>query len=435
MLLIYTPEITPRIEYVFDMVFKNELGIEYSITTYRHRFEGYSQEKLNYSTGRVGNELFVKSSGLLGEKRIEKKVVPLSRQEDIAVLFPGDDDLGFDIFSAVFYMVSRYEEYLPFTPDTHGRFTPKDSLAFQYDFLQYPVVNNWILIFRKILSEKFPSLVFSDRDFKSIFTYDIDIAYAFRGRNRLRTAGSVLKDVALLNLKNISRRIATSRTEKDPWDIYDNLGSTIKEKELKTIFFFLLADYAVYDRNLPWDEPLMEELIKKITAFSPVGIHPSYRSSEIPGKIETEKNRLEKLSGKKITKSRQHYLRFKMPGTYRDLIKAGITEDHSMGFADMPGFRAGTCTPFYFYDLEKERATTLKIFPVTCMDATFYYNLKLSPAKSIDIILALIKEVKKVNGVFISIWHNNIISDTGPFKGWKSVHAEVINSTSMVTSL
>jgi hypothetical protein len=63
-------------------------------------------------------------------------------------------------------------------------------------------------------------------------------------------------------------------------------------------------------------------------------------------------------------------------------LEAGITEEYSMAFPEAPGFRAGTCKPFYFYDLKNEKVTDLKIFPVTCMDATFVYYLKQSPEKS-----------------------------------------------------
>ena len=140
---------------------------------------------------------------------------------------------------------------------------------------------------------------------------------------------------------------------------------------------------------------------------------------------EKQKNVVEEKN-KQITKSRQHYLKFKLPDTYNQLAAAGIMQDYSMGFAETPGFRAGTCKPFYFYDLRNERSTLFKVFPITCMEASFLYYSKRKPAESLDIILALINEVKKVDGTFISIWHNNTVSDDGIFKEWKWVHNEMI---------
>ena len=432
MLLIYLPAITPRTGYVFDLILNNELGIEYTATTNIKEFKEYGQEKINYSSARFGEEIFIKASSLLFGHSIQKINIPRENNEKATLLFPNDTscDIGFDIFAAVFYMVSRYEEYFSFNPDKHGRFKAVESLAYRNNFLQYPVVNIWIKYLKNKLKEKFPSFQFKSSSFKAIVTYDIDIAYAFKGRNIFRLAGATVKDFLRLKFRNILKRFNSLLSSNDPWDIYDSLKTTIKKSKLTSIFFFLLGDYSKYNKNLKYDHPLMLELIKKISSFSDIGIHPSYTSSEIPEKILIEKTRLEKISNKEINKSRQHYLRFNLPDTYNQLLQAGITEDYSMGFADMPGFRAGTCSPFYFYDLKNERTTNLKVFPTAFMDANFLHYAKLSPSESLKVILALINEVKSVDGTLISIWHNNTLSDDGIYKGWKSVHEEMIKRIS-----
>ena len=171
----------------------------------------------------------------------------------------------------------------------------------------------------------------------------------------------------------------------------------------------------------------MKYLVKKIMAFSGIGIHPSFNSSSLPGKIIIEKERLEEMSGKKIIKSRQHFLKFNLPDTYHSLLAAGITEDYSMGFPTMPGFRAGTCKPFYFYDLKNEKATGLKIFPVTMMEGSFM-NSKTGLDESLQQIFNLIKEVKKVQGTFISIWHNHTVSETTEYSNWRKIHDQMIRA-------
>jgi hypothetical protein len=158
-------------------------------------------------------------------------------------------------------------------------------------------------------------------------------------------------------------------------------------------------------------------------SFSNIGIHPSFYSSVFPGKIIIEKERLENISCKKIFRSRQHFLKFKLPDTYNALLSAGITEDYSMGFSKITGFRAGTCKPFYFYDLKGEKETKLKIFPVTFMDGTL---MNLDSDEASEKILQLLKEVEKVDGIFIPLWHNHTISETEEFATWKSVHDKMI---------
>ncbi len=426
MLLIYLPQTSPRIEYVFNLLFKHEWQIAYNITHEKQTFENYHEEKINYSNTKFDNGFFIKSHSLLSENFIEKKNILVEEKHGTKVLFATDAfcDLKFDIFSAIFYMVSRYEEYLPFTPDIYGRFKAAESIAFQNNFLQKPVVNIWIDIFKKALIEKFPLLKIKTGSFNAIVTYDIDIAYKFKGRNIYRTFGSAGKDILKLHFKNIFERIKTlSNIQNDPWDIYDNLSESIIANKLNSVFFFLLGDHTKQDKNLSHTRNLLKKLINKIKAFSEIGIHPSLTTNEFPEKILIEKERLEKISDGTISKSRQHFLKLKFPDTYNSLIVAGISEDYSIGFPEVPGFRAGTCKPFYFYDLKNEKATDLKIFPVTCMDATFIHYSKISAEKSLFAILNLMKEIKKVDGTFIPIWHNNYL---GEHKNWKSVHDKII---------
>jgi hypothetical protein len=430
MLVIYSENTSPRADYVFDLVFKQEFEIEYSLTSDRNIFDAHQEEKLNYSDSKKSEaELFIKSASLLFENFIEKKEIPVAEKFETTILFPNEEscDLGFDVFSAIFYMVSRYEEYLAFTPDAHGRYKASDSLAYKYHFLEIPVVNIWLSILRNTLQKKFPARSFNSSSFKAILTYDIDVAYKYRGRSIGRMVGAMGKDLLRWNWKNlIQRKLTILRLRKDPWDVYDYLCETITKNKLDSRFFFLLADKGQHDRNLEWQGPKMKKLVQKIQTFSETGIHPSYQSSQVPEKILLEKKRLEELGGKKINKSRQHFLRFTLPDTYYALLQAGITEDYSMGFPSMHGFRAGTCTPFYFYNLKKEKATKLKIFPVTFMEGIFISINK--PNDALQEMLKMMEAVKNVGGTFISIWHNHTVSATAEYQAWREVHEQVIRA-------
>ena len=430
MLVIYSENISSRVDYVFDLVFKQEFEIEYSLTSDLAVFDAHPAEKINYASARKSEaEFFIKSAPLLFENFIEKKKIPVSEKFETTVLFPDDGscDLGFDVFSAIFYMVSRYEEYLPFTPDAHGRYKAPGSLAFRHHFLEVPVVNIWLGILRKALQKKFPALSFKSSSFKAILTYDIDVAYKYRGRSIVRMVGAMGKDLLSWNWKNlIQRKLTILRLRTDPWDVYDYLSETITKNKLDSRFFFLLADKGHHDRNLAWHGAVMKKLIQKIQTFSETGIHPSYQSSQVSGKILLEKQRLEALGGKKINNSRQHFLRFTLPETYQALLQAGITEDYSMGFPSTHGFRAGTCTPFYFYNLKEEKATKLKIFPVTFMEGTFISINK--PDDALQEMLKMMDAVKNVGGTFISIWHNHTVSATSEYKPWRDVHDQVIRA-------
>lgn len=429
MLLIYLPVVSPRSEYIFEVIFNHELGIKYSTTTNFTIFENYREEKINYSGHRCQDGFFIKASSLLSENFIKKIDIVIEEKDETKVLFPNDKscDLGFDIFSAAFYMLSRYEEYLSFTPDEHGRYKATDSLAYKNDFLHIPVVDKWLKRFKNILEKKFPSLKMRTSNFKAIITYDIDVAYKFKGRSFKRNLGTTINDLLHLDFKNIQSRIKTIRKKsKDPWDVYEYLQETILQNNLQSIFFFLVGDNSTHDRNLDYKNPAIKKLVDKIKMFSEIGIHPSFTTSVFTQKIITEKERLENIANKKITKSRQHYLKFILPETYNALAEAGISEDYSMAFPEMAGFRAGTSKPFYFYNLKNEKSTSLKIFPVTLMEGSFMNTGNSEPAKVLQHIFNLIDEVKKVNGTFISIWHNHTISETNEYKIWRNVHEQMI---------
>ena len=131
-----------------------------------------------------------------------------------------------------------------------------------------------------------------------------------------------------------------------------------------------------------------------------------------------------------VTKTRQHYLRIELPETYQYLVDLEFKEDYTMGYAQHYGFRAGTCTPFYFYDLDFEIQTPLKIMPFAVMDGTLKDYLNLSTKRSFDVIYKLADEVKKVNGTFITVFHNESVSGYGRWKGWSEKFEEMIKRIS-----
>ena len=210
---------------------------------------------------------------------------------------------------------------------------------------------------------------------------------------------------------------------KDPYDTYDFLNSVFKGNEKNVYFFFLLGDYSRFDKNVSYKNRHFRKLIQKIKEKYAVGIHPSFLSDKKKESknLKFEIQRLKEITGSKVKKSRQHFLQLSFPETYRRLIKAGIDEDFTMGYPSQTGFRAGICTPFYFYDLEKETTTNLKIVPFQVMDVTLRDYMKLTPEQATNEIERLMTEVKNVGGTFVSIWHNETVSNLGSWKGFREV--------------
>ena len=430
-LLIYSDSSSVRLDYVFNHIFHRILGLKITITHDVQFFNQSSSPKINYSKHPFSDELFFYASDLLFEEDIKSQDISFSTHNGIKVFFPCKKGaLPFDPFAASFYMLSRYEEYLPHKKDKMGRFLVDGSLAFKNNFLTTPVVDHWIIFIKKILSHHFPNLVFKQHKFSFTNTIDIDNAYAYLEKGFFRTLGATVFDLLKCNFKNIYNRINVLWCqEKDPYDNYAELLRLHHKYKLKTIFFFLLADYGFYDRNVHYLNDKFCANIQTLSSYCEVGVHNSVNSVKFPKNILIEINRLSSIVNKEILCSRQHFLYLNMPSNYRNLLKYGIKYDYSMGFPSHPGFRAGTSYDFYFFDLQSNNMTDLLLYPFSIMDVSLNNYLNLQPDEALDLIKQIIHNTKLVNGNFISIWHNESLSCVDNWKNWDSVYENMIKFT------
>ncbi len=173
----------------------------------------------------------------------------------------------------------------------------------------------------------------------------------------------------------------------------------------------------------------MQQLIKEHADKYQIGIHPSWKSRDGIQILKNEKNTLEVISHSEINTSRQHYIKFAFPLTYQNLIKCGITDDYSMGYGSINGFRASVASSYLWYDLSEEKTTALRIHPFCFMDANCFYEQKLSLAQSDRELLYFYGICKKVNGTMITVFHNNFLGTDKKFSGWKELYS---NFTSQV---
>lgn len=429
MLLIYTPKITNRLRYIFEHIFEEMLGINFSITTDKEIFIEFEGAKLNYSSRQFENELFFYASPLLFERGIKQQRIKVENFEDTKMFYisRSNSDLPFDPFAASFYLISRYEEYLQYTTDRHGRFAASNSLAFQNDFLQEPIIDKWVMKLQTILKKYDSNITFRPKKYKFIPTYDIDIAYSYSNKGILRNFGGYLFDLKKFNLKSIKNRTKVLfGLQKDPYDTYNWQLKLQKTHNLQPIYFFLVGEYGAYDKNISIESFNYQDLIQSIGDFCEVGVHPSYASNKDILRLTREVKALSKVLKKEIDRSRQHYVKLQIPETYQNLIDLDIHKDYSMGYPSQLGFRAGTASSFYFYDLTLEIKTKLKIYPFAAMDVTLKDYLQLSPAEATEQLQKIIAEIRNVQGLFISIWHNNTLSDIDDWEGWRVIYENMV---------
>ncbi len=435
MLLLYTPRITKRKKYSVELVIYNLCGYKYEITDNQEYFLNYEGAKINYSKERLASdELFFSSDDLLDEKGVKSKnpkpVLFDDYDENIYTIFQinnSESALPFDPFAASFYFVSRYEEYLPHTKDIHGRFEADQSLAYKAGFLEKPVVNHYANKVDQLIKEKFPFIKPAKKNsYRFLPTYDIDQAYAYKGKDIFRIAGGYIKSLIDRDFESIRQRtkVLTGR-EIDPYDTYPFQLELHNRFGIKPYYFFLVGDFGLNDKNPSIYNTVYQNLVKKLGDYAFAGIHPSYASNQKPEKLKEEIWRLTSILNREIKSSRQHYLKLDLPHTYHRLIQQDITKDFTMGFASHIGFRAGTCTPFFFYDIKNETKTSIKIYPFAVMDGTLKDYMNLDINTSIRKVKKLVDEVYNVKGTFITLWHNDSLCECGRWKGWKDLYVKI----------
>lgn len=428
-MIVYANSITPRLQYIIDFIGKEICGKAFELTSDEDIFRNYKGPKINYSNSRIGNEeLIINNHSLLFEKTIKEQTICCFEINSFKAFFKTEGDYPFDIFAASFYLLSRYEEYLLHKKDMYGRYTHENSLAFRERFLNLPLVNIWIQDFRKVLKEKYLTLNIQHSTFKFVPTYDIDEAFSYKHKGLLRTVGGAAMQLKSGNLQPVKERIRVlTGKSKDPYNSYQWMDELHAKYDLKPIYFFhVAAKNGKYDKNILPSQPAMQQLLKQHTGKYSIGIHPSWRSGDDESLLGKEIKTVENITGRKVTLSRQHYIRFTLPHTFRRLIDAGITDDFSMGYGSINGFRASVASSFYWYDLEKEQQTDLLLHPFCFMDANSFYEQKHTSTEALNEMKQYYDAVKSVNGTLITIWHNTFLGTDKKFTGWKEIYEDFI---------
>jgi hypothetical protein len=432
--LVYSHSITPRLKYIIDFIEDQLLGKNISdkkitITSDKEFFAKDNGPKINYSNEKISDsEFWIQNSDLLFEKGLREQTIECFETDGYKAFFKTNGDFSFDIFAAIFYLLTRYEEYLPHKKDFYGRYGYENSLAFKKNFLHLPLVNIWLQDFKKKLQEKFSSIFFRTASFGFIPTYDIDIAYSYLHKGFVRSTGKILKLIVQGNLSPVVDQINVLRQrKKDPFDSYEWINDLHSQYHLKSHYFFLVAKKnSKYDKNISPEKKAMQKLIES-HSINQIGIHPSWQSGNNARKLKFEILKLGHISGKQILSSRQHYIRFTLPETFRQLINAGIEEDFSMGYGSINGFRASVASPFYWYDLEKEEKTKLLLYPFCFMDANSFFEQKFSPQQALEEMRQYYHSIKSINGTMITIWHNTFLGTGKLFAGWKEIYQQFIS--------
>lgn len=421
-MLLYSTNISSRLQYIATTLFPNIV-----CTNNKQLFIESNEAKINYSSTQLSsNELWIQPHGLLNATTIEQQNIDVFKWNDLTVFFKNEGTIPFDFLAASFYLITRYEEYLPHENDMYGRYAHTNSTAYKNNFLHLPLVNLWL----QEIEKYFSPLTTQYSQFTYQPTYDIDIAYSYLHHSIIKNVGGFFKDLINGKIDAIAERLQVlSISKKDPFNIYDWLHELHNKHKLQPIYFFLLAQKRKgYDKNIHPLTKGMTQLVAHTHSLTKVGIHPSWQSNFHKNILQQEINYLQKTIQEKVTISRQHYIKMSLPNTYESLLQAGILNDYSMGYGSINGFRASFALPFKWYNLKEEKITALTIHPFCYMDANAIFEEKLNAEAALESLLHYYKIVKQVNGHLITIHHNHFLSNEPQWQSWRSLYENFLQS-------
>ena len=405
------------------------MGFPVSFTTVIEEFIAHDSLKMSYTRQPLSNEVFVRSNELLFEQGLSDLDINVLQWENTKCFFNTGEKsaLPFDIFAATFYLISRYEEYLPHVKDSYGRFTAEESIAFKNQFLEQPVVDIWAYKFRAFLQQQYPDFQFPKRAYNVLPVIDVPVAYEFRLKGIMRTIGGTFKDVFGFKFKRLYTRYSVVLGfKRDPFDTYKYIINKQRKAKFKFVFFFLIGDFSTYDKNINSQKQKFVSLIKHVADYCNVGVKSSFFALSNIEKLKVEKSRMEAIINTNVIGSRQSFSKVNLPESYRNLVELEIPEDYTMGYVNHLGFRAGTCTPFLFYDLDFEVQTPLKIVPFQALDFAFLKFKSLLDKE--EMLKKLINSVKKVNGTFVPVFHNYTFSTLQRWAHFKTLFNIILDS-------
>ena len=373
MILVYSHKITPRLTYIFRQIFIRILELPVDFTSSIEKFVSHSGPKLSYTNQPLGKEFFIACDDLLFQQGIQEVSIEVSNWSGLPAFFKmgKKSQLPYDVFAASFYLMSRYEEFLPHVKNELGAFLAYQSLASKNSFLEMPLIDLWAVRLKDKLHEFFPELPHVSWE-KPKFQPIISVVnpYQYQKKSLLIIIADTLTALWRFDFfAIIEQYLVLLGLKKDPYNNFEELEALFKEFNTSPLYFFLFAKNTFYDRGVSISNFSFRKLIKNTADLNQVSLLASYTSQEESKSLNRECDQLKKLIIKKIDSVRFNYGLLSASSGYYNLLEHEIQKDYSMGYTEEIGYRASTAVPFYFYDLNNDLQTSLKIHPVVAEES------------------------------------------------------------------
>lgn len=454
MILVFTHKVSNSLHYVLDHILSKQWGETYEITQDENHYKNSQANfKIHYTNvdliGIEGhwvpnsNFLSTENFGAIDPRKdmpigtvkfpknktiddnlnqifeilsIDNQSINLKNDSfsERKVYFPIESKIGFDVFAHVFALIANVEEVLlstkPFKTDEQGRFETSQLKHVQENMHLLPMSD--IAIQR--LQEELNIYPKKQNQFQIIPTADVDQCFQFQGKSAKRFWGGFIA-----HPKTAWNRIQFLMTKKDKFQPSNTLKSFLSQNPHSRIFWLCNSETSSKNKQISRENIDFHHEITLSKTYSNIGLHPSFQDEHQHLIFKDEKEWLEKMAGESLIHSRQHYLHFSLPKTYETLEKIGIKNDWSMGFSNTIGFRNGTTFPVQWYNIIDNKITNITAHSFSMMDVTCKNYLKLNSFSAIQLYNSIKQIIHQSKGNFCFIVHNESLSETEGWQGWK----------------
>jgi len=301
-----------------------------------------------------------------------------------------------DLVYNTFFFISRAEEVLNSQRDQYGRFLAQYSKLSSNDW-QIPLVDEYSRLILKLLN-----LPMQEAGFSAIhLTHDIDILSYYR---HLRGAlGGIYRGQGK-KVWASWRNIHNDPAYTFPWMIEKDAACSMRHAACDVIYFVKHTsgkglDYPQYClRGRDWR--VTSNILQASGAR--MGVHSSaYTTCPL-------------VQGRE---HRSHYLNCSVE-RMQQLVDAGYTDDYSMGFADLAGFRLQTTRAVRWINPVTKHLSSLTLHPLTVMDCTLSNAnyMHLNEDEAYFHVARLIDKVRQHHGEVNLLWHNTVFADNSYHK-------------------
>lgn len=329
--------------------------------------------------------------------------------------------IHYDILGLTYWMLARVEEFRNVPLDSHGRFSAKQSHAYKYGYLERPIVDEWLDIFKQVLVHLFPNIQLKQHEFKQYISHDVDrpskFGFATLPKLIRGLGGDLLREKNILSIFTAPYiRLTSSKkiSHLDPYNSFSWIMDVVEENNLKTSFYFICGGVHRLDADYSMQSLPIHDLLKNISNRGhEIGLHPSYETYLNPSQLYKEfmelKNTCNSLGIQQNEwGGRMHYLRWQQDVTMNAWDNAGLSYDSTLAYADQVGFRCGTCYEYTAFNHQLDKILNLRIRPLIVMEATvFYYEKYGITDLAYDRMNEMKIKCKLMQGQFSLLWHNN----------------------------